>query len=205
MFLITTSLLNSWAYLFKVDEQYYEKSYEEFVAMLKKEPFEPNQYMLAGIAFEDKCIAGEVPGISNKITDGSYQYKGKVWKTIDGIEYLVYGKLDVLKAGIIYDIKLNTRYSVGKYFDSYQHHIYMELVPEASKFVYLIGVENGMAKQDATGDDYTIFEETYTRDECRPIDDTIREFVKWLEVNKLLDVYHEKWPAYNEQTQEEKK
>ena len=195
MWLITATLLNSWLYLFKVDEQYYDKSYEEFVALLNKERRPPNQFMLDGIQFEQDCVEGRIAGISEVIKDGSFQLTAMKEIKVDGVDYLLYGKLDAVKGGVVYDIKKNVRYEVGKYFDSIQHHIYMQIVPEAKKFVYLIGVSQSEDAQEATGQRFNIFTETYDRYECVDVSATIYQFINWLKEKNLIEIYHEKWRA----------
>lgn len=199
-YLITTSLLNSWSYLFTVDEQYYDKSYNEFVeSTLKRTPFEPNQYMLAGIKFEDDAIEGLVPGISEKIVDGCYQFRAMKDKVVGEYTFLLYGRLDVLKAGKIIDIKFKnniSKYNVGEFHSSYQHHMYMEMVPEATEFIYMIGNKNTVAKKNETGLDYTIREERYSRAECVDMSGTISQFMTWLKENDLLEIYQLNWGTF---------
>lgn len=195
MYLITPTLLNSWNYIFKAQGDRADEAYEQFVSMLKREKFEPNKYMLEGIEFEKKCIQGEVDGISEIIENGAFQVSGSKPITVDKTDYLLYGRIDVLKSGVIYDIKKNQKYSVGKYFDSYQHHIYMELIPEAKKFVYLIGTNASKAKKQETGREYDIFTEVYDRDECNDLENAIRFFTNWLEMNGLLEIYKKNWEA----------
>lgn len=96
---------------------------------------------------------------------------------------LLYGRLDVLKAGVSYDIKFSGSYEAGKYLDSTQHPMYLEIVPEATKFTYL--VSNGSA----------VWPETYTREETPSIIPTISNFFDWLEMRGLMELYKEKWLA----------
>ena len=177
---ISATLLNSWAYIYKAKEGYEEKAYNDFVSYLNREPMEPNFFMQRGIDFEEACIEGKVPGISEIVKDGVYQ--AFFYKDIDLGDYEVrlLGYLDVLKEGKIYDIKRVSRYEKPKYYDSYQHHIYMELVEEAQEFTYLIGAGN------KTVDIYT---ETYRRDEVTSIIPVIKQFYKWLEDHNLFEIY----------------
>ena len=96
---------------------------------------------------------------------------------------VLYGRLDVLKAGGIYDIKFSKGYDRGKYFDSTQHPVYLELIPEARHFTYLIS--NGTE----------VWSETYRRDEAPNIYPIITDFLDWLAAQGLLDLYREKWLA----------
>ena len=91
------------------------------------------------------------------------------------------GVLDYLKAGAAYDIKRTSKYEYGKYQHSTQHPMYFRLVPEATRFVYLIY------------DGYRVYTEDYWADETSPIDATIIQFIDFLRANDLLDVYMEHW------------
>lgn len=95
----------------------------------------------------------------------------------------MYGRLDVLKGGVIYDIKRVCNYQTQKYKNSYQHKFYMELFPSAKKFVYL------------AYDGSRLHTETYYPDECKPISEVISEFMTWLKDHDLLQIYFENWKS----------
>lgn len=96
---------------------------------------------------------------------------------------MLYGRLDCLKAGVISDIKFSGNYEAGKFFKSPQHPMYMELVPEAKAFTYI--VSNGSR----------VWRETYRREECCSVLDIIEEFVEYLRETKLLPIYKSFWKA----------
>ncbi|MCD7805400.1 MAG: hypothetical protein LUH03_09740 [Oscillospiraceae bacterium] len=121
--------------------------------------------------------------IADLVRGGQMQYKAKKEIQVDGYSILLYGRLDWLKAGTIYDIKFSKGYERGKYVDSTQHPVYMELIPEASEFTYL--VSNGAS----------VWTETYRRDETPSIYPTISYFLAWLEGNGLLADYLTHWAA----------
>lgn len=52
-YLITQSLLSSWAYIFNAYEGYEEDAMESFLSTLRREPSEPTEAMLDGIDFEN--------------------------------------------------------------------------------------------------------------------------------------------------------
>lgn len=185
MYLVTTTLLNSWSYLWKVDEAYEQQSWQDFIDLLNRIRKPPNEAMQRGLQFEADCIAGLVPGISEKIKGGVYQYSASKETKVGNERVLLYGKIDVLKAGIIYDIKSTIKYELQKYHDSIQHHMYMTMIPNAVKFEYLIN--NGRET----------FIETYRRDEIRPVEPTIDQFYQWLKERNLWQVYTEKWQTRN--------
>ena len=121
--------------------------------------------------------------IADIVRGGILQYKARKEVSVRGTTVLLYGVLDVLKAGEIYDIKFSKSYSRGKYFDSTQHPMYFELVPEATEFTYLV----------SNGSDLN--RETYRREETPGILRDVSDFFSWLEDAKLMDLYREKWIA----------
>lgn len=114
---------------------------------------------------------------------GQFQCTASKRVTLQGMELLLYGRLDVLRAGHIYDIKFSKTYDRGKYIDSTQHPMYMELVPAAMDFSYL--VSNGT----------DVWTETYRRDETPSIYPIIADFLRWLEAVGLMAVYKQHWGA----------
>jgi len=179
---ITASLLNSWGYIFKANEEYADKAYEDFVKTLNRIKIEPTFYMKRGIFFEKKCVEGKVPEISNVIEGGAFQAYFEKDLEVDDYDIRILGYLDVLKEGIIYDIKRVSKYERPKYLDSFQHHVYMELVPEAKEFNYLVA-------SGSKDENVDIFTETYRRDEAQDVRIIIKQFFNWLQENNLFDLY----------------
>ena len=199
-FLITPSLLNSWANIWNCidyvkesekdeisleDKQSLarEKAFAEFLDTLSRIPTEPNIYMQKGIEFEEECYKGNTV-ISPIIENGAYQIAGKKVIKVSGLNILLYGRLDVLKGGTIYDIKRVTKYVPQKYQKSYQHPVYLELFPDAKQFTYLV-----------YDDTEKLHEETYYRDECVDVVGVIGDFIRWLKDNELYDIFISKWKA----------
>lgn len=202
-FLITQSLLASWQYQWKDFDKYgdsgdelREKAYNEFLCALRRESIPTNESMQKGIELENLVMnitfgKGDcshkwydvAKEIAEEVQNGQFQIAAKKTVKIEGLDFLLYGKLDCLKAGIISDIKFSGKYETGKFFKSPQHPMYMELVPEAERFTYI--VTNGVR----------VWRETYHRDECHSILDTICEFISYLDTYKLLSVYKEFWRA----------
>lgn len=201
MYLITHSLLSSWLYAMKsnpYEDLYTERdSYQDFLKSLRREPTETTEAMQKGIDFEDMVtdiVKGREVDPSDKwyeaatkvagiVKGGSLQYKAKKPITVSGIPFLLYGRLDVLKAGQVIDIKFSGSYERGKFFDSTQHPTYLELIPEADSFMYLI--TNGTE----------VWTETYRRDETPSIVPIIESFVEFLRVNDLWETYEQHWKA----------
>lgn len=202
-YLMTHSLLSSWLYAMQdnpyADATSDKDSFAEFMLTLRREPTPTTEAMQRGIDFENLVTAivnGEqnIPPdldkwynaaseVASIVRGGCLQYKAKKEIAVAGITFLLYGRLDALKAGAIYDIKFSSGYEKGKYVASTQHPTYLELIPEAQEFTYL--VSNGSS----------VWRETYRRDETSDIRDVISDFVSWLEENNLMDIYKEHWEA----------
>lgn len=200
MYLITHSLLSAWLYAMQ-DNPYADSTtekdyYQDFLRILRKEPGEQTEAMQTGIEFEN-LVTDIVNGdgdtehkwyeaackVASAIKGGWLQYKAKKEITVSGIKILLYGRLDVLKAGTIIDVKFSKSYDRGKYIDSTQHPAYMELIPEAGEFTYI--VSNGSE----------VWTETYRRDETPDIIPIIEAFLAYLQENDLWEVFTSFWAA----------
>lgn len=186
------------------DKAYYGRqlAFQDFVNTLNKIPFEPNKFMIAGIEFEAECVATaenlekgiDIDYTTSEgalefgkiIAGGSFQAVGTKEVTIDGVDFLMYGRLDVLKAGVIYDIKRVVKYERPKYKWSSQHGFYMDLFPNVKYFEYL--VYNG----------YKTHKERYSRFDYTPTESVIKDFMEFLKNNGLWEVYCEKWISNKE-------
>lgn len=200
-YMITHSLLSSWLYSMK-ENPHVDAAIEpedpmaEFLPVLRREPTPTTDAMQKGIDFENLVtdIVFNRGDRSNKWFDaankvakivrgGVLQCRSKRIIQVDGMQILLYGRLDCLKAGEIFDVKFSPKYERGKYIDSTQHPTYLEIVPEAIRFTYL--VSNGT----------DVWRETYRRDETRDICPIIVDFLSWLRTVDLLGLYKEKWQA----------
>lgn len=199
-FLMTQSLLSAWAYQFDCFEGNEDDAQAEFLRTLRREPGETTEAMLNGRDFEDrvysaaegKTIRSDAKwrtgalAIADIIRGAQIQVKLSREIKVDGMTFLLYGILDALKAGTIYDVKfmsksMNSADVYGKYLDSAQHPAYFYLVPEATEFKYLV----------SDGED--IYIETYSREDTRPISAFIHEFIASIKQQGLMDVYKEHW------------
>lgn len=199
-FLMTHSLLSSWLYAIK-DDPFEDSTSEkdpmaEFMLVLRREPTPRTEAMQKGIDFEDlvtDIVNGKhdkehfwynaAANIASIVGGGILQYKARKEIEVSGLSIILNGRLDALKAGGIYDIKFSSHYERGKYFNSTQHPVYMELVPTAQSFTYL--VSNGA----------DVWKEQYRRDETQSVYPIISDFLEWLTAYGLMDVYREKWEA----------
>ena len=199
-YLMTHSLLAAWLYTMK-ENPYEDATSErdpmgEFLTVLRREPTPTTEAMQNGIRFEDlvtSIINGHAAPtdawyaaaekVAARCSGGVLQYKAKKPIEVGGVNLLLYGRLDCLKAGEIIDIKFTKNYDAGKFFSSTQHPTYFEMIPEARQFTYLA----------SNGND--VWTETYRREESRSIFPIISDFLDWLRTSNLMPVYQEKWAA----------
>lgn len=199
-YLLTHSLLSSW--LYSLRENPYEDletekdAREEFMKVLRREPVEPTEAMQNGVDFENlvtACIqnAGDrsnkwfdaASTVASELRGAQLQFVASKRVLIAGQEYVLYGRFDALKAGVISDIKFTKNYDKGKYYDSTQHPMYMFLMPTANEFTYIVSNGSG------------VWHETYTREETKDIFPIITAFLSWLEDAGLLELYRKHWVA----------
>lgn len=192
-YLITASLLDAWKYLLTNE---YAK-YEDFLSKLNREEQETTQKQQDGFDFEEWAIENYEPTLN-----GQYQVKlSKDFKSRTGTEYLLYGRLDCLKNGKVYDYKHSSSYEVGNFFNKCQTSMYLELAPEATEMIYVIGKDkpNYQIKMEEELEDnvipYNLFEEKYTRSEIEPISEILINFEEWLKTMGLWELYKEKWSS----------
>lgn len=191
-YLITQSLISAWQWGLTL-----ENGYEDFLKTLKRDPIQPNKNMLMGQHFEN-CLNAVLNGAEINATHEWYKPIKELYPvlsgaqqqaafakdiTVNGITFVCYGVLDFLKAGIIYDTKYSKTYHVGKYLNSPQHPMYFALVPEAREFQYKIC------------DGKYVYTETYHPDEVKPIEQTIKHFMDFLDKQNLVKTYCDNWKS----------
>jgi hypothetical protein len=192
--LITQSLLSAWGWIFNPYSP--DKAYDNFLSVLERKASKPNKAMQNGINFErlvmditdgKDCGSGpwheSAAHIADELRGGQFQLAAKAPAEIDGESYLLYGRLDCLKAGVISDIKFVKKYYTGKFYNSLQHPMYFEIVPEAYRFDYLVS------------DGTDVWRESYRRETSPPITASIAEFAEWLKTRGLWQKYQSKWAA----------
>jgi hypothetical protein len=172
--LLTPSLYNAWRWSLSAgeDEDDQEQARKEMITTLKREQITPNEAMLKGRKFEGDIQAmasGEPllplddPLYENVVAEIAEIVKGGLWQERvyldmhfrDHGDFLLYGKIDVLKGPWGFDIKYAKNYKIGKYGKSIQHATYMIGAP-CSRFAYLIsnGREWWREEYFASADDY---------------------------------------------------
>lgn len=201
-YLITQSLLNAWNYMFSCREDNEEAAKQDFLQALNRIPIEETKEMVCGKAFEQEVYTAATglprtphpewePGIqqiASIIRGAAIQVRQSREIEIAGNVFLVYGILDALKAGTIYDIKFCSKpfkdvELTGKYMESPQHPAYFYIVPEAADFQYLVS------------DGADLYIERYLRNDTPYIGNAIAEFMQFLDSAGLMDTYKEKWLA----------
>lgn len=192
---LTPTLLNSWSNIFNCEDYVQDKedddiSYEdkvakkmqeakqEFINMLNRIPIPDNEYMKRGREFEKEVCEGRDEEFSPIVEKGAFQVTLTKKIEVNNIPILLYGVLDVLKAGRIIDIKRVKQFRYPKYKKSHQHAIYLELVPEAIDFTYIVRSDNG--KSDF---------ENYNRNNIENIYNVISDFLSYLIANDLFEIY----------------
>lgn len=191
---ITQSLLSAWEWSFKTDT-----GYSDFLDALSRKKKPLTSAMLDGIRYEN-CL--------NSILNGEPLYQDNGWFDplcemacelhgaqqqvvlfkdieVDGQRVLLHGVLDYLREGHIWDCKFSKRYSLNKYLSSPQHPMYLDLVPEAMDFTYIIT------------DGKYVYRERYPRDIVPSIEPTIRMFFTYLEQQGLWEIYEKNWSVSN--------
>ena len=201
-YLLTQTLISSWLYQFNCGDEQEEEARADFLRTLRKEPKETTEAMQNGIDFENEVykIVHDVPRSPHAKWEGGIQAVATVLRgaqtqvrasrglELAGDEYLVYGVLDAIRAGVIFDVKFSNKTFgstelAGKYLDSPQHPAYFWIVPEAYEFRYL------------GSDGFDLYVETYRPEDCRPFGKIAAEFIESLRADGLYNIYTEFWKA----------
>lgn len=203
-YLITQSLLASWNYVFSCYETNQDSAYNDFLDALGRKKRATTPAMQNGIDFENEVYKEAkgakrsphpkwekgIKAVADIIKDAPTQIKVQRELQVSGYTLLVYGILDSLKAGTVYDVKFcnksfHTAELAGKYLDSPQHPAYLYAVPEAQKFTYLVS------------DGTDLYTESYTKNNTKPFEDIAKSFIFFLETSGLMPLYKEKWKSLN--------
>lgn len=212
-YLITPSLLNSAAWYLSVeDEDKEEVERQKFISTLKREKFEKSRQMIYGIDFEDDIcrvataspeaedVGTELPEVADAPIDTRALVINEIAAVVQGgtwqlpckkvyKNFLLYGRMDVIKGDIIYDIKTTSRYDVGKFQKSAQHRLYLYCTGLAQCDYLVAEVYHGKDETSIKG----FSRESYTN---RDIEQMVDDFISWLEYDKeLRNLYYNHWGA----------
>ena len=207
--LITASLLSSWIWYLQ-DES--DDALKNWLTVLNREQTPDNPAMKSGRAFETRVrfltesnyqfterdvidvnetqedVDDEylecVKEIAAIVQGGAWQASSSMIVNIEGIDFCLYGRRDVLKGAWVYDLKFTHTFEIGKYLDSPQTEMYIRLTPEVLGMKYL------------ACDGKTVYEDSYLREDVGLIDNTVRDFWNWLGQNtEMKSIYCEKWQS----------
>lgn len=198
-YLITPTLLNSWAYFMSVDDEYTEGARTSFRQTISRDEFEPTEDMAKGNKFEADVFAWVdgyrpelmdtywecVEEIADKVGGGVRQLVVKKEIEVSGQAFLLYGKVDHLAGPWATDVKWTGNYDFPKFKATAQHPVYLACLPLVPSFRYLIS------------DGRRVYEEVYQRGECRPVEELVSEFMTGLSTwPEAQAAYFEKWRAF---------
>lgn len=203
-YLLTPSLLNSYAYYIQDEFKSPSDSRADFLKTLGRERFEPNEAMKKGIVFEEDVQLAThnlnevnifhedyderqhvINQIAKIVKNGLWQQIVKKELKIGNTKFLLYGRADVIKRDTIYDIKFTSNYEVGKFLDSSQHLIYL-YCSGLPNFSYLI----------SDGEDW--WREDYHNHQGieGEIKSKVSDFLNYLENDKeAKELFFTKWKA----------
>lgn len=190
---ITPSLINALDYAAGSDAA--EGAMEDFRETLRRLPKPTTEAQQRGILFETNVYGASVGRFSpddsdaeqaaawlgRRLRGAAYQVKGSRRFRVNGLDLLLSGVADFIRAGICYDIKTTGRYEYGKYFTNTQHPTYFALFDGLKRFDYLIF------------DGHQLYRETYRPGDFQPIETHIVRFLDTLDGLKLFDEYEANW------------
>jgi len=198
-YLLTQSLISSWQWAMDLGT---DEKFDEFRTVLRREPVEQNEAMQKGIEFENNVYEAcrglvrdphpewenGIQKVAAIVKGSQFQVSGSVALGIGATDFLLYGIADAIRAGTIYDVKFSTKSFgsaelAGKYLESPQHPAYLQIWPEAQRFVYVV----------SDGED--VYTEEYTRRNTRRFWDVAREFWASIQALGLEDEYKKYWEA----------
>lgn len=142
--LITTSILDSYAWFRTCPPSWRTRAYNSLVATIRREGYTPHKTAQRGIDFENaiyRCAEGgseKFQKIANYFKGASFQRVIKRHIEVEGRRVLLYGKVDALRNDVIGDIKTTENYRGDqKYLSGWQHKIYT-LITGIPKFEYYV-------------------------------------------------------------------
>lgn len=196
-YLMTASLLSSWDWYLRSGDEGEADALSDFVRTLKREPIPDNENMAAGRAFEDAVCAEStgapwnnedeaysecVREVAEFVRGGCWQVKASEARRIAGQDFLLYGRLDVLKGAWIYDIKYSHTYEAGKYLASPQTMMYPAIVAGPIGIRFLVA------------DGKNVFVDEYRRESIPPVEGMVSDFWNWMQANTdLRALYLANW------------
>jgi len=122
--------------------------------------------------------------LAKHLLGGVWQIALSKTETINGIEFVKYGRVDVIKYGII-DVKFSQTFESGKYLGKAQTKMYLDLAPQAPWMQYTV-----------CDGKVIYYGDKFLRDDVAPINQDIGNFWNWLQNDKeLLFLYLNNWQS----------
>lgn len=152
--LVTSSFIDAVEWLEKAPPSWKERAFQGLMDQISRKPWDkPNPDVERGMKFEQTvydCIekkkhldptfkcSDEFKEFITECDGGQFQRKAKRFDVIDGKEFCLYGKVDVMFPDKIIDIKACASYGgSSKYLGKSQHLLYL-FITEKTDFVYLV-------------------------------------------------------------------
>lgn len=207
-YLITASLLNSWQWYLQNESPDAER---EWLQTLNREQIPDNDKLLNGRAFECRVrLVNEPKGdwltdgdredlekTQKKEDNAEYMdtvrevagyTQGGLWQmpvnmpcTINGTGFLLYGRLDVMKLGIL-DVKFSGTYEHNKYLDNPQLRMYMTIVQHAPWMQFIVS------------DGKRVYQDYFERQDVEPVFPLVADFWNWVSTYpKYRNIFTSKW------------
>lgn len=122
--------------------------------------------------------------LANHIRNGVWQVALSKVENIDGVNFVKYGRVDVINYGII-DIKYSQTFESGKYLGKAQTKMYLDLAPQAPWMQYTV-----------CDGKVIYYGDKFLREDVAPINEDIRNFWSWLQCdNELYTLYLNNWQS----------
>jgi hypothetical protein len=125
-----------------------------------------------------------VEEVASYVRGKIFQYKASKLVTISDTDFLLYGRMDAFGGPWIDDIKFGKSFEIGKYFESPQTKMYLELEdgPLGMRYIY--------------ADGSAVYVDEYRRDSIKSIIPLVREFWDWLgNFPAYKATYIDKWAS----------
>lgn len=192
---LTPTLLNSWKFYLNSSASYEENAKNSFINCLNKIQTEPTPDMIRGLDFEKdvyeflegklELVEPTVYQVAQVVKDSIFQISlMRKFLSFEDYEIYIYGIADCINKNTIYDIKSVKSYDIGKYKGSLQHKIYLS-ASNLDVFKYVIS------------DGSTVYQEEYNKSPKLELElrEAILDFLNWLKINNIFDIYVKYWDA----------
>jgi len=197
--LITTSILDSYAWYRKCPPNWRKNAYSSLVSTIRREKYTPHKTAQRGIDFEDAIYRSAVGSagagsekfnhVVEKVKRGRYQVTLKKNIEVEGRNILLFGKADVVFKNRIVDIKTTENYrGDDKYLSGWQHKLYL-LMSELYDFKYLVTLFDKFPSNTIIGTYEVDYYNTNHQELLEDVKAGIWDFYEWLMSEELFYDY----------------